>query len=381
MPDKPISLDELRVKIDKLDSQLVDILAQRASLTTQVGEFKSRTGMPIYVPTREAELIAKRRDEAQDKGVPPNLIEDLLRRIMRESYQTQNNQYLCKAPEIKKIVVVGGAGALGRIFVDMFTRSGYAVTVLEQSDWPNAADILANSELVLVAVPIKITESIIQKLGPLLPENCILADVTSTKLNPLKAMMDCHKGPVVGLHPMFGPDVQSLVKQVVVVCDGRQPETYQWLVEQIKIWGAIVHESTAKEHDDAMAFIQVMRHFSSFVYGAHLAGEDPDLNQLVAFSSPIYRLELAMVGRLFAQDPELYADIIFTNAESIGLLKRFRDRFDDALKLLEEGDKGEFVKQFFSIGHWFGPYAKQCLVSSKKLLLKADDDRVMDVNS
>jgi chorismate mutase/prephenate dehydrogenase len=124
-----------------------------------------------------------------------------------------------------------------------------------------------------------------------------------------------------------------------------------------------------------MAFIQVMRHFSSFVYGAHLAGEDPDLQQLVAFSSPIYRLELAMVGRLFAQDPELYADIIFNNVESIGLLKRFRDRFDAALQLLESGNKGEFVKQFFVIGQWFGPYAKQCLVSSKQLLLKADDDR------
>lgn len=380
MPETSISLDELRVKIDQLDSQLVDILAQRAKLTTQVGEFKSRTGMPIYVPSREAELIEKRRSEADAKGVPPNLIEDLLRRIMRESYQTQNNQYLCKAPQINKIVVVGGAGALGRIFVDMFTRSGYAVTVLEHNDWLNAAEILADSELVLVAVPIKLTEKIIFKLGPLLPKDCILADVTSTKLKPLQAMMESHPGPVVGLHPMFGPDVQSLVKQVVVVCEGRQAEAYQWLVDQIKIWGAIVHESTAKEHDDAMAFIQVMRHFSSFVYGAHLAGEDPELTQLVAFSSPIYRLELAMVGRLFAQDPELYADIIFTNAESIGLLKRFRDRFDDALTLLENGDKGEFVKQFFAIGHWFGPYAKQCLVSSKKLLLKADDDRVMNID-
>lgn len=381
MPETPISLDELRVKIDKLDSQLVDILAQRASLTTQVGEFKSRTGMPIYVPSREAELITKRRDEAQSKGVPPNLIEDLLRRIMRESYQTQNNQYLCVAPQVNKIVVVGGAGALGGIFVDMFTRSGYAVTILEQQDWQNAAELLADSDLVLVAVPIKVTEKIIHKLGPLLPEDCVLADVTSTKLNPLNAMLECHKGPVVGLHPMFGPDVQSLVKQVVVVCEGRDTEASHWVVEQIKTWGAIVHESTAKEHDDAMAFIQVMRHFSSFVYGAHLAGENPDLEQLVAFSSPIYRLELAMVGRLFAQDPELYADIIFTNSESIGLLKRFRDRFDDALKLLEEGDKGEFVKQFFNIGHWFGPYAKECLVSSKKLLLKADDDRVMNNNT
>lgn len=367
-------LDQLRNTIDDLDSQLVELLAKRADITRQVGEYKSQTGMPIYVPSREAELIKKRRAQAERKGVPPALVEDLLRRIMRESYQTQNQQYLCVNPEVKKIVVVGGAGALGRIFVDMFQRSGYPVSILEADDWPNAAEIFSGAGLVLVAVPIKLTEKVIMQLDSL-PDDCILADVTSTKYRPLQAMLATHNGPVVGLHPMFGPDVQSLVKQVIVVCNGRQESTYSWLIEQFKCWGAILHDSDAQQHDDAMAFIQVMRHFSSFVYGAHLAGENPDLQQLVAFSSPIYRLELAMVGRLFAQDPELYADIIFNNVESIGLLKRFRDRFDAALTLLESGNKGEFVKQFFKIGHWFGPYAKECLVNSKKLLLKADDDR------
>ena len=368
------TLKALREQIDALDSQLVDLLAQRAAVTKQVGEFKSQSGMPIYAPDREAELIAKRKQEAQAQGVPPALIEDLLRRIMRDSYQTQHKNYVCCKPDIGKIVVVGGAGALGNIFVDMFQRSDYQVEILEHEDWPNADAILNGAGLVLVAVPIKFTEDVIAQLNNL-PEHCILADVTSTKYRPLQAMLKAHKGPVVGLHPMFGPDVQSLVKQVVVVCNGREEASYQWLIEQMRVWGVALHTTTAKQHDDAMAFIQVMRHFSSFVYGVHLAGENPELEQLIAFSSPIYRLELAMVGRLFAQDPQLYADIIFNNAESIALLKRFRDRFDDALTLVESGDKGEFIKRFFIVGNWFGAYAKQCLVSSKKLLLKADDDR------
>lgn len=367
-------LDELRSQIDALDSELVDLLARRADVTRQVGEYKSQTGMPIYVPEREAELIAKRRAQAESVGVPPGLIEDLLRRIMRESYQTQNKEYRCINPGVGKIVVVGGRGALGRVFVDMFERSGYRVDVLEQEDWPDSERILADAGLVLVAVPIKLTEQIIAQLDNL-PQECILADITSTKYRPLQAMLKHHQGPVVGLHPMFGPDVQGMVKQVVVVCDGRHEDKYAWLIEQMRSWGAVLHNSDAQQHDDAMAFIQVMRHFSSFVYGAHLAGENPDLKQLVAFSSPIYRLELVMVGRLFAQDPALYADIIFNNVESIGLLKRFRDRFDKALELLEAGNRGEFIKQFFIIGNWFGGYAKDALLSSKQLLLKADDDR------
>lgn len=50
-----------------------------------------------------------------------------------------------------------------------------------------------------------------------------------------------------------------------------------------------------------MAFIQALRHFATFAYGLHLAEENVQLEQLLALSSPIYRLELAMVGRLFAQ--------------------------------------------------------------------------------
>lgn len=374
MPAASEELKQLRQSIDDIDSQLVTLLAKRAAITAKVGEYKSQVGLPIYVPEREAELIAKRRKEAEQQNVSPTLVEDLLRRIMRESYHTQNVNYLCTNPKIKKIVVVGGAGALGSVFVDMFKRSGYQVHLLEKNDWHNSEQILNGAGLVLVAVPIKLTESIIARLNQL-PSDCILADITSTKQKPLEAMLAAHDGPVLGLHPMFGPDVPSLVKQVVVVCHGRNAQQYAWLLEQIRIWGSVLQESTAKEHDDAMVFIQVMRHFCSFVFGSHLAGENPDLQQLISLSSPIYRLELAMVGRLFAQDPALYADIIFDNKGSLALLTEFSVKFNQALVLVKTNNKSEFIKQFLNIGSWFGDYSKHCLISSKQLLLKADDDR------
>lgn len=374
MPVSPNELSQLRQQIDDIDNQLVELLAKRAKVTARVGKYKSKVGLPIYVPEREAELIAKRRKEAEQLNVSPVLVEDLLRRIMRESYHTQNVDYLCTNPNIQKIVVIGGAGALGRVFVDMFKRSGYPVQLLEKDDWENADSILRDAGLVLVAVPIKLTESVISKLTNL-PQDCVLVDITSTKQKPLAAMMAAHKGPVLGLHPMFGPDVASMVKQVVVVCHGRDGEQYEWLLQQIRIWGGILQQTTAKEHDDAMVFIQVMRHFCSFVFGSHLSGENPDLQQLISLSSPIYRLELAMVGRLFAQDPVLYADIIFDNKDSVAILTEFSAKFNQALTLVESNNKGEFVKQFLNIGSWFGDYAKQCLVDSRKLLLKADDDR------
>jgi chorismate mutase/prephenate dehydrogenase len=374
--DPKKTLAELREQIDQLDSELVDLLRRRSEVTTKVGQVKSQTGMPIYVPEREAELIQLRRFEASNQGVSPTLVEDLLRRIMRESYATQDGDFLQINRDVGKIVIVGGQGALGRIFVELFKRSYYDVSVIEKDDWDTAGPIFAEAALVLVCVPITLTEAVIKQI-PALPDDCILADITSVKAKPLQAMMEQHKGPVVGLHPMFGPDSPGMVKQVVVVCHGRGESHYQWLIDQMRVWGAKVQVSTAKEHDTSMAFIQVMRHFNTFVYGKHLAHEAPDLNLLTEFSSPIYRLELAMVGRLFAQDPELYADIIFNDPNNVELLKGFQQRFSEAVELFESGNKAEFIKQFFQVGNWFGDYCKKCLVDSKKLLLKADDDQML----
>jgi chorismate mutase/prephenate dehydrogenase len=369
-------LGELRSEIDDIDAQLIELLKVRNGLTTKVGEVKSTTGMPIYVPSREAEMIAKRRSLAEASDLSPDLVEDVLRRVIRESYKTQHAKYLCVNPSVERVVIIGGAGALGKVFVNLFTQSGYTVDVLEKDDWERSEAMFAAANLVIVAVPIKLTTQVIQNLTSL-PPNCILADITSVKDEPLTEMMKAHKGPVVGLHPMFGPDAPGMIKQVVVVCHGRQQDDYAWLMEQMRVWGAVLHESTSSEHDSAMAFIQVMRHFSTFVYGQHLKEEDPSLQSLLMFSSPIYRLELAMVGRLFAQEPVLYADIIFNKTEGLALLKRFHQRFSDALKLVELNDKQGFIDQFNQTKQWFGDYANQCLMDSKQLLLSADDSQLL----
>ncbi|GAA0536816.1 MULTISPECIES: bifunctional chorismate mutase/prephenate dehydrogenase [Rheinheimera] len=368
------ALAPLREQIDSIDSQLVALLAKRAKVTAQVGKIKQQYALPVYVPEREQALLSARRSQAESLGVSADLAEDVLRRIMRESYQTQESGFVCCRQGGGKVVVVGGAGALGARFVSLFQRSGYQVVVLEQHDWYQAEQLCADAALVLMAVPITLTEQLIKQLPPL-PANCVLADITSIKAQPLSAMLAKHSGPVVGLHPMFGPDITNLVKQVVVVCHGRAENEYQWLLKQLNVWGAELAVKQATEHDSAMQLIQAMRHFSSLVYGVHLADENADLNELLQLSSPIYRLELAMVGRLFAQNAELYADIMLSSCEVATLLERYQQRFTQLLALLKAKDKAGLMAQFGKGQHYFGELAGQFLQESKQLLQKAADSR------
>ncbi|CAM3861861.1 bifunctional chorismate mutase/prephenate dehydrogenase [Rheinheimera salexigens] len=368
------ALSPLRQQIDAIDSQLVALLAKRAQVTAQVGIVKQEFALPVYVPEREQALITARREQATALGVSPELVEDILRRMMRESYQTQESGFVCCGEVGAKVVIVGGDGALGQRFASLFTRSGYVVNTLGPDDWQDAEAICANAALVLMAVPITLTEQLIHKL-PVLAKHCVLADITSVKAKPLAAMLAQHSGPVVGLHPMFGPDVTNLVKQVVVVCHGRDQAQYQWLLTQLNVWGAELAEKSADEHDHAMQLIQAMRHFSSLVYGVHLADEQADLAQLLQLSSPIYRLELAMVGRLFAQNAELYADIMLSSSAMTQVLQRYQQRFCQLLQLLESQDKAGLMAQFGKGQQFFGDLAEQFLQESKHLLQKAADSR------
>ncbi len=367
-------LAPLRTQIDAIDSQLVELLAARAKVTAEVGRVKQLYALPLYVPERELSLLKARREQAEHIGVSAELVEDVLRRVMRESYQTQETGFVCCREGGGKVVIVGGAGALGQRFASLFTRSGYQVVVLETADWPNATAIVTDAALVLIAVPIHATLQVISQLPPL-PADCVLADLTSVKAAPLQTMLAQHNGPVLGLHPMFGPDISNIVKQVVVVCHGRNADHYQWLLQQFKVWGAVLSEKTAEQHDELMQLIQAMRHFSSLVYGVHLAEEHADLAQLLELSSPIYRLELAMIGRLFAQNAELYADIMLSSVAVTGLLQRYQHRFNQLSHLLAARDKAGLMAEFAKGQQFFGELAGQFLQESRRLLQKASDER------
>ena len=219
-------------------------------------------------------------------------------------------------------------------------------------------------------MPIDITPAVAAQIAPHLPPACVLADITSLKLKPLEAMLKAHAGPVVGLHPLFGPATTTMDKQIVVVSPGRQVEQCQWVLDQFSLWGNVLVETAAAEHDEIMGIVQALRHFATFTFGQFLCSRGVPILRTLELSSPIYRLELAMVGRLFAQNPEMYAEIIFATPERQALLKDFIESLQQNLSLVERGDKAEFVTRFRKVAEWFGPFGEQAMRESTFLVEK-----------
>src|SRR5690606_31054247 len=57
-------LKELRDEIARTDDELVRLLARRLSLAKEIGEIKTRLGIPVLDPAREAEVVRRAAADA-----------------------------------------------------------------------------------------------------------------------------------------------------------------------------------------------------------------------------------------------------------------------------------------------------------------------------
>lgn len=374
MTNSEESLRDHRIRIDEIDRQILKLLKERNDISGKVSRTKIEHRLPIYVANREDDKVRSFREAAEETGIDPDWAEDFLRMIMSSSRASQSlAQFPCATDKPQNVVLVGGKGGMGKLYGEVFEASGHRITSLDKEDWDRAESILSQADLVIITVPINVTREVIDRVVSYLKKETILADFTSNKSYVLDHMVSAHKGPVVGLHPMHGPDVSNLSKQLMMVCPGRDKEQWQWLLDQFELWGMRIKEVEPEKHDQAMNLIQGLRHFVALLHGSFMKEYDLDPGEITDFSSPVYRAELMMTGRIFAQDAELYADIVFANFERRTLLVEFFEHHSKLADLVKQGDREGFIREFREIADYFGDFAPQALRESSYLINRLAD--------
>ena len=86
--NKNLDLGKIREKIDKLDSQLVELLEERLEIVQEVAQFKKQTGKRIFDEEREKEVVQKNLKRVKNKELN-HYIELILKDIMDSSKEYQ----------------------------------------------------------------------------------------------------------------------------------------------------------------------------------------------------------------------------------------------------------------------------------------------------
>jgi chorismate mutase len=83
-----LDIEDWREEIDKIDEQLIALLNQRSQCAIEIGRIKRELGLPVYSPSREAEVIS--HVIALSAGpLEPDAVRRVFERIIDESRRVE----------------------------------------------------------------------------------------------------------------------------------------------------------------------------------------------------------------------------------------------------------------------------------------------------
>lgn len=86
------AIEEIRLTIDAVDAQIVELLARRARLVARVGELKHGI-CPVRDLHRESRVLARVRHLAALQGVDPEMVEKVYRLLIQYAVRIQKQQH------------------------------------------------------------------------------------------------------------------------------------------------------------------------------------------------------------------------------------------------------------------------------------------------
>ncbi|MFB3925338.1 MAG: prephenate dehydrogenase/arogenate dehydrogenase family protein [Syntrophales bacterium] len=237
-----------------------------------------------------------------------------------------------------RIGIIGGTGGIGKWFARFFEKEGYTVHVSGRNTGMTMPEMAKTCPVVIISVPISATCGIIEKVGPLLDEKSLLMDLTSVKTEPVRSMLLFSKAEVVGMHPLFGPDIDSLSGQNVILCPARTGKWLPWITGILERNLAAVTITTPEKHDAMMAVVQGLNHLNTILMGLTLRNAGVNPSELERFSTPLFRMKSAAVEKIFARNPRLYAEILTSNPNIHKVLDLYEENLSRLKSLIGKND-------------------------------------------
>ena len=341
----PADLDALREQIRKLDEEIVARAAERVELARRVGEIKREQALPTVDFAQERLVLERARAAALERGLAPEIAEDMLAQLIRASVIAQDLDRLRHAAvgAGRKAVVVGGAGRMGRWLTKFLAAQGFDVGVLDpaaserENSWSN--DALPSADLVICATPPAATAALYREWAAKPPAGLVvdIASIKTPLLEPIAALRraGCR---VASIHPMFGPSVVLLREADVVICETGDAGAAEEAKLLFRSTTARMVRMPIEEHDRVMADVLSLAHATAIAFACAL----PEAEHPVR-STTFQALE-ALAAAVVRESPEVYFEVQAENPHSAAALERMRAALDRIAAAVRGRDAGAFGK-------------------------------------
>lgn len=251
-------------------------------------------------------------------------------------------------------MLIYGMGRMGQFFKDFFFARGYSVAgydILEEKRDVNKEEI-KNFDVIFLCVPMDAVSEALNVIKRH-AKNPLLVDISSIKEYVLP-FLDESGLDYLSIHPMFGPDSEiGLSNVIVVVKSGREEE--EVILDEMRKAGAVISYLSRDKHDKKMAEIQGIAHFLLISMADFLASKFS--KEELRYASPIFSVLYKLSSRILNQDWKMYY-IIQKNAEK--LRKEFLHKMTELNDRLK--DEKQFYELFKELAPKFDDYEASTLI-------------------
>ncbi|MCX7822773.1 MAG: prephenate dehydrogenase/arogenate dehydrogenase family protein [Syntrophobacterales bacterium] len=271
-------------------------------------------------------------------------------------------------PPYGKVGIIGGKGEMGRLFRRFFEGRGYTVEIADLDTPKTSKEVIEASDIVVFSVPLHLTVEIIEEHREFLRQDQLVMDLSSLKVEPIRAMLK-GQASVVGLHPMFGGSIPSFVGQTIIACPVRV-DMARWkrLKTEFESEGMVVKECSPEKHDELMAIIQVLFHLTTMIKGRVIRELGVDIEETLEYTSPVYRMEICLLGRMFAQSGWLYGAISQMNPHTPKIVTLIQNILDEYNRWFKDKNLPRLAKDFFETSSYLGSFCRKAYEESSQLM-------------
>jgi prephenate dehydrogenase len=161
-------------------------------------------------------------------------------------------------------------------------------------------------DMIINAVSLQHTITAFEKVLPYLPDECVLADITSVK-TPLREFYLNSGRRFVSSHPMFGPtfaNIKHLSDQSAIIIKQSDEEGKKFFRNFYSSFGIKIFEYTFIDHDKTIAYSLSVPFSSTMVFAATMKQQEAP--------GTTFKKHLEIARGLFSEDDYLLTEILFS---------------------------------------------------------------------
>ncbi len=352
-----MNLDELRQRLNQIDTQMLELIAERQSKSREIALVKRNTGQATRDFQREREVILGSRERAAALGLDPRLAETLMRLLIRSSLTTQEQASVVArgAGSGQRALVIGAAGKMGGWFCQFLLSQGFEVDSSDPAGAPPGTRDVGDyrnapidQHYIVIATPLSMTDAVLRDLAMRRPQG-IIFDLASLK-SPLRGglmALKSHGCRVTSVHPMFGPDTDLLSSRHVIFVDVGHAEALDKARELFRPTMVEQVVMSLDDHDRLIAYVLGLSHAVNIAFFTALASSGEAAPRLAQLSSTTFDAQLDIASRVAQENPDMYFEIQSLNdygAESLEALAQAVEKIRSAVLARQRGDFTALMK-------------------------------------